>query len=372
MIYLTQYRIAYGTDLKLVKDTPIPIHVYHFSELYQHKLKTGLFYIPHLLADKVLDSSLIEHLKNNPVEKSAFILAAGNSVMVSGDLQSNPENIFKYSYKIPHFTIAQIYAGRVAQKLKTQDLILSDSSACASSIKVLTDVQNLINIYGYDRVVVLSTEDGASNSMIEFFGTNQACLTYKQEQTLNVKPSAFDKTNFGFYLGQGAVVAVFESEKCVNQHQIKPKAKLLGAGISSEHSTNAIGQLEQGDGYKRAIESALYASKLTSKDIGIVKAHGTGTQTNNKSERNALLSTLDSFIATSYKQKIGHTLGVSGLLETCLLLNDMDKGIIPKIENRTEKDDIFLSYDTEVPNTPILVLAAGMGNIYAAAIFDRC
>ena len=76
-------------------------------------------------------------------------------------------------------------------------------------------------------------------------------------------------------------------------------------------------------------------------------------------------------MATSYKQKIGHTLGASGLLETCLLLDDMRSGIVPKIENRTDKDDVFLSEDAKVPSGYILSLAAGMGNIYSAAILER-
>ena len=74
-------------------------------------------------------------------------------------------------------------------------------------------------------------------------------------------------------------------------------------------------------------------------------------------------------MATSFKPTIGHTMGVSGLLETCLLLDSVRTGIIPKIPNRTEHDDVFLSQDREFGRGRILSLAAGMGNIYSAAIF---
>jgi hypothetical protein len=63
-------------------------------------------------------------------------------------------------------------------------------------------------------------------------------------------------------------------------------------------------------------------------------------------------------------------MGVSGLLETCLLLDSMKQGIVPKIENRTEKDDVFLSEDREIKDGLILSLAAGMGNVYSSALFD--
>ena len=77
------------------------------------------------------------------------------------------------------------------------------------------------------------------------------------------------------------------------------------------------------------------------------------------------------FIATSYKQRIGHTMGASGLLESLLLMEDINKGFVPEIPNRTVHDDTYLSRPKEaIEKSIILSLAAGMGNIYAAAIFD--
>ena len=67
-------------------------------------------------------------------------------------------------------------------------------------------------------------------------------------------------------------------------------------------------------------------------------------------------------------RSIGHTMGVSGLLETCLLVDNMTSGFVPAIANRTEEDDVFLSHDIEAPKGAILSLAAGMGNVYSAAV----
>tara|TARA_R100000805_G_C3563687_1_gene71764 strand:- start:350 stop:550 length:201 start_codon:yes stop_codon:yes gene_type:complete len=62
-------------------------------------------------------------------------------------------------------------------------------------------------------------------------------------------------------------------------------------------------------------------------------------------------------------------MGASGLLETGLLLDDMKRNYVPKILNRTAYDPVFLSESAEVPVGPFLSLAAGMGNIYSAALF---
>jgi hypothetical protein len=64
-------------------------------------------------------------------------------------------------------------------------------------------------------------------------------------------------------------------------------------------------------------------------------------------------------------------MGASGLLETCLLLDDIQNGLIPAIPNRTKYDAVFVSNPHIIGGKGhnILSLAAGMGNVYSAAIF---
>jgi 3-oxoacyl-(acyl-carrier-protein) synthase len=227
------------------------------------------------------------------------------------------------------------------------------------------DVQNLIDRYGFERVIVLSVEDAVSNSVLEFFGEAQASLLWKDEQT-GILPSAFDDVNRGFHVGQGAVLAVFEADEVATD----PKAVLLGAYSASEDSTNAIGQREDGQGFMRAMQGAMAYAGVKPESIRMVKTHGTGTASNNLAERAALESTFKDFVATSFKQKIGHTMGASGLLETCLLLDNLAQGVMPKIQNRTAPDSRYLSSDIANPGGLIMSLAAGMGNIYSAAVLS--
>ena len=366
MIYLTHYRTASTQDVELFDDIIYPQKVNWFPDTY-NRTKLGLVYVPHKLAEKVLDPELLTYLRENPVGKTAFILAGGNAHF-AGIGQREYKSRLTYTYKFLPFTLTQVYAGRIAQSFGEMDMVTTDASACASSLKVMMDVTSLINFYDYERVIVLTVEDGVSNAVLEFFGDSKAVLTEKQEQE-GIKPSAFDSINFGFRIGQGAALAIFESSKAVSQQQINPHAQLMGAYSASERSTNAIGQCEDGEGFIKAIEGALHYGNLTPNEIKIVKTHGTGTASNNKAEKNALNQTLKAFIATSYKQKIGHTMGSSGLLETLLLLDDIKSGVVPAIANRTETDSVFLSESTTPPNGLIMSLAAGMGNIYSAAIF---
>ena len=366
MIYLTHYRTASTDHAELFDDIIYPQKVNWFPDTY-NRAKSGLVYVPHKLAEKVLDPELVTHLRENPVGKTAFILAGGNAHF-AGIGQRAYNSRLTYTYKFLPFTLTQVYAGRIAQSFGDMDMVTTDASACASSLKVMMDVVNLINFYQYERVIVLTVEDGVSNAVLEFFGDSKAVLTQKQEDA-GVKPSAFDSTNYGFRVGQGAALAVFESRDAVARQQIKPHARLVSAYSASERSTNAIGQCEDGEGFVKAMEGAMHYGNVSPDEIKIVKTHGTGTASNNVAEKTALVNTLKAFVATSYKQKIGHTMGSSGLLETLLLLNDMKAGFIPAIENRTETDSVFLSESTSPPSGLIMSLAAGMGNIYSAAIF---
>jgi 3-oxoacyl-(acyl-carrier-protein) synthase len=364
MIYLTDYRTASTTHAELIGDLEYPQKVHWFPETYARK-ETGLVYAPHKLAEKVIDVELMKRLKENPV-KTAFILASGNSHFAGINQKTTSKTQLSYEYKILPLTLTQVYAGRIAQMCGAQDMVTTDASACASSLKVMMQVHDLIRYYKFQRVIVLSLEDAVTNLVLSFFGETTASLS-ETEELLGLLPSAFDRVNGKFHVAQGAVFAVFEHHDIAED----PKAKLMSAYSASEASTNAIGQLESGEGFINAMLGALDVLD-TDKPISIVKTHGTGTVSNNKAEKNAIDTILDKgYIATSLKPTIGHTMGASGLLETCLLLDSLrETGKVPAIKNRTEEDKVFISEDTTPRDGLILSLAAGMGNIYSCAIFD--
>lgn len=366
MIYLTKCNTAYTTETKLITDVPYPQHAHIIPSTFR-RAKSGMKYPPHTLLESLVDEETINYVRDNPVKgKTGFIFAAGNQGWMgnNGRYDKNPDAELHYKVKIPFIVLTNIYAGRIASMFGVHDHVSTDASACASSLKVLMEVQNLMNNFEFDRVIVFTGEDAVNNLTLEFFGEAGASLQYKDEGER--QPSAFDATNQGFFLGQGAALAIFEKE---HAGMVAPMAKFLGAYSSAEDSTNPLGQRNDGSGFSKAIEGALFVAKAHQNDVRLVKTHGTGTPVNNAAEKSALLHSLNEFVATSYKPRIGHTMGASGLLETGLLLEDMKTGYVPKILNRTQDDSVFLSADAPVPDGLLLSLAAGMGNIYSAAIF---
>ena len=368
MIYMTQCRTACTTDTTLIDDIPYPQHAHILPNTFR-RAKSGLKYPPHVLIESLIDDELRSYVADNPVKgKTGFIFAAGNQGWMgnNGRYDKNPDAQLHYKVKVPFIVLTNIYAGRIASMFGVHDHVSTDASACASSLHVLMNMQTLMDNYGFDRVIVFSGEDSVNNLVLEFFGEAGASLQYKDEGER--QPSAFDDKNQGFHIGQGAVVAIFEKE---HAGMADPLAKLVGAYSSAEDNTNPLGQRDDGSGFSKAIEGALFVAKAHQNDVRLVKTHGTGTPVNNAAEKSALLRSLNEFVATSYKPRIGHTMGASGLLETGLLLRDLENGFVPKILNRTQDDSVFLSSDAPIPEGLMLSLAAGMGNIYSAALFSR-
>ena len=369
-LYLTHGYTAYSTKTELFEEIVHPQRVHWLPQTYQ-KAKTGFTYAPHVLADMVLPPEKISWLRENPsIGKTAFILAGGNQHFAGINPRDNQKDTrLHYIYKFLPFTLTNVYAGRMAQQICEPDYIATDATACVSSLKVLQDCL-MLEPFGYTRFVILSVEDAVTNSVLEFFGDSGACLTKKKEDETKAVPSAFDGVNGGFYVGQGAVFAVLMSQKEVDHYGLQPKARLVFAYHCAEKLGNAIGQREDGQGYSDAIQGALTYGQVNAGDVTIVKTHGTGTKSNNVSEKAGLNRVLEDYVATSFKPKIGHTMGASGLLETLLLLDNLAYGVVPGIANRTEDDDVFLSQDCVAPDGLVLSVAAGMGNVYSAAIFE--
>ena len=361
MIYLTTGTTTQEYNHELLDDVSYPQRVHWMPDTFS-RTSTGLVYAPHKVAEKVLSPEIIRYVKENPVEKQAFILASGNAHFAGIGQNKVYNSRLTYKYKMMPLTLTNIYAGRCALAFGEMQHISTDATACVSSLKALMDVQTLINFYHFNRVIVMTVEDQVNDAILDFFGETGASLTADKPGL----PSAFDETNQGFYIGQGAALAVFETNP-----KMKPMAQLLGAYTASEGCTNAIGQREDGQGFINAIEQSMIMADRDISEIRVVKTHGTGTKSNNLAERNALNKIMKKpFVATSYKPRIGHTMGASGLLETLLLLSSLEKGIVPEIPNRTEHDNVFLSEPAMYKDGLLLSLAAGMGNVYSAAVLQ--
>lgn len=369
-IYLTKTSIEFTENITRFSQLAFPTSVHFISDFYRNT-HLGLWAPSKRMVDKLLLGVKDEISFDIDKSLEGFILAAGNTTFAGARLHIDSRGgPLDYELKTKAFQCTQMTAGYCANYLGISGHISTDSSACTSSMKALMDAYHLFTVHNFERVAILATEDQLNLGLLDFFGVMNIYLNQK-DLDAGMKPSAFDAINRGFLLGQGGVAIWLETKDSLKKTGNRPIAKLLSSVITGEIFQNFIGQDPQGSGYKKAIEWALKVAKCSPNSIDLIKTHGTGTLLNNKAESTALMDIFgENFLATSYKPRIGHTFGASGLLESVLAIHDARNKIVRGIPNRTATDSIFLSNDISHKVNRILALSAGMGNVYGAAIWE--
>ena len=105
-IFLTEYRTAWSDVVQLIGDIKYPQSVHLFEDTFK-RINTGLSYVPHKVAEKVLDPVLCESLRNEDC-KTAFILAGGNAHFAGIGARSY-SNSLAYTYKFLPFKIGRAH-----------------------------------------------------------------------------------------------------------------------------------------------------------------------------------------------------------------------------------------------------------------------
>jgi 3-oxoacyl-[acyl-carrier-protein] synthase-1 len=106
----------------------------------------------------------------------------------------------------------------------------------------------------------------------------------------------------------------------------------LGGGDASE-GEGLFCIRSDGDGLSRAIELALADAQLKPTDVGMIVAHGNGTQESDASEAAALLRVFGATMppVTGFKWSVGHLFAASGILDAVLGLEACRRKVVPGI-----------------------------------------
>ena len=214
-----------------------------------------------------------------------------------------------YSYK----TSIDSYAQNLSKEFGLNDFTMTINTACTSSANALLEAQNLINSGVVDNAIVVG---------VEIYSPLMSDGFYKMELISNTHAKPFDKNRDGLVLGE-AMGAILLGKG-------DSKFSLLG-GFSNCNSATITSVGADGDECVEVIQEALKRVDLTPKDITAIKAHATGSISNDEAEINAISRVFDSDIDfTALKPYIGHTIGASGVVEIALFMGCIDDGFIPK------------------------------------------
>ena len=187
----------------------------------------------------------------------------------------------------------------------------------------------------------------------------------------------FDRRRSGTVLGEGAGALVLESLEGARARGARPLAIVAGAGIAAE-AYSVVRPRASGAGVREASEAALRG--LDPREIGWIKAHGTGTIEGDAAECRGLATLLNGRLPetplTSLKPLLGHCLGASGAIEAVAAVLALGFGFVPPTLGTSEPDPALPPFtlamraiDADAPAA--LLLSEGFGGRSAALVLRR-
>lgn len=218
--------------------------------------------------------------------------------------------------------LANVAAGRVANRFDLGGVNFSIDAACASSLAALYLGVRELEHRTSDMVIV-----GGADTLQNPF--TYLCFSKTQALSPQGKCRAFDTSADGTVLGEGIAVVILKrlADAERDGDRIYAVIKGIGAGSDGRDRSLTAPRLE---GQMRTLERAYAKAGLSPSTISLIEAHGTGTVIGDQTEIQALArffsehkSEQQSCAVGSVKSMIGHTksaAGIAALIKASLAL----------------------------------------------------
>jgi len=214
---------------------------------------------------------------------------------------------------VSHKQSIDSYAKVLADEFGLSSFTMTINTACTSSANALLEASNMINAGMFEYAVVLG---------IEIFSPIMSSGFYAMDLIARRMPMPFDLDRDGLVLGEAIAGIVLGKSDAVWS---------LEGGFSNCHSQTITSVSQSGDECVEVMQKALQSSGVKADEVTALKAHATGSYSNDLAEINAIGKVFEPSVKfTALKPYIGHTIGASGVLEIALLMAAVDDGFLPK------------------------------------------
>ncbi len=248
-------------------------------------------------------------------------------------------------------------------------------SACASSGHALGYAFDEIRSGRQQRMIVVGAEDGNEDCILPFAGMR--ALSVNKDPGFASRP--FDKSRDGFVGTGGAATLILESEAALSERGVDPYCEMIGWAQSSD-GYNPVLPEPEGEGLKRAIETALRVAEVDPPQVDYVNAHAPSTPFGDLAEMKALKSVFGvngtGPHISSTKALHGHGLSMASALEAGVTALSLKGGFSPGSANITELDDEAAGLNIlreTVSNAPAVAISnsSGFGGANVSVVLKK-
>ncbi len=228
-------------------------------------------------------------------------------------------------------TMSNAGASRISLEFGIQGPTYTVSTACSSSNHALGQAFWMVR----NGQVTAAIAGGSEAVFAE--GLLRAWEAMRVVSPDVCRPFSADRR--GLSLGEGAGMLVLENWDHAMARGIEILGEIIGFGMSSDahHITQPCVE-----GPAKAMRWALQDAKITPEQVAYINAHGTGTQTNDVTETQAIRCVFskkaDALLVSSTKSMHGHTLGAAGAIEAIATVLALKHGLVPPTANFTTAD----------------------------------
>ena len=212
-------------------------------------------------------------------------------------------------------------ADRLAARLGARGPTLTLSTACSAGALAIATAASLIASEEAD-IALAGGCDALCRLTLNGFGS---LLLLDPE---GCRP--FDARRAGISLGEGAAFLVLEAPDAARRRGARVLARLEGYGASCD-AWHATAPQPEGRGAAAAMRGALEDAGLSSADVDLICAHGTGTPDNDIMEARAFRILFGDKVPpfSSHKGCVGHTLAASGALNAVMGIQALQTQTLP-------------------------------------------
>jgi len=298
----------------------------------------------------LIEQTHAELTSRGPRRISPFFVPASIINMISGHLS------IKYGLKGPNLAIV---------------------TACTTGLHCIGEAGRLIEYGDADVMIAGGAESTVSPLGLGGFAAARALSSRNDDPATASRP--WDTDRDGFVLGEGAGVMVLEEYEHAKARGAKIYAELLGFGMSAD-AHHMTAPLEDGDGARRCMVSAMRNAGVNADQINYINAHGTSTPLGDVAETVAIKRTLgdaaSKVVVNSTKSMTGHLLGGAGGLESVFTVLAIHHQISPPTINIFNQDpacdlDYCANAAREMPINVALKNSFGFGGTNGSLIFAK-